>query len=93
MSQDLYSRFQKKIGAEILIVTKSQQLNILGQTFRPVFCGKIAMVEESHVTLEPIIIKFVNAPFFTFPTPLSIPFDKIAHFTEDFDCDTKFPLT
>ncbi|OZM57121.1 hypothetical protein CIB95_06530 [Lottiidibacillus patelloidae] len=93
MSHNLYSHFQEKIGTEILIVTKTQQLNILGQTFRPVFCGKIAKVEESHVTLDPIIIKFINAPFFKFPTPLNIPFDKIAHFTEDFDCDTKFPLT
>jgi hypothetical protein len=93
MSDDLIRELKEMIGSQILIVTESDQLNLLGQTFRPIFCGKIIEVHESHLTLSPVTIKIVNAPFFQFPTPLSFPFEKIAHFSKDFPCDTIFPLT
>ncbi|WP_096153916.1 MULTISPECIES: hypothetical protein [Bacillus] len=80
-------------GEEILIVTESDQLNLFGQTFRPIFCGTIVEVNLGSVTLFPINIKIINAPQFQFPTPLTIPLEKIAQFSPEFDCDTRFPLT
>ncbi|MDQ0230441.1 hypothetical protein [Metabacillus malikii] len=80
-------------GDSILVVTESDQLNLFGQAFRPIFCGTIFDVTFSHVTLFPVQIKMINAPFFEFPTPLSIPLEKIAHFTPNFDCDDRIPLT
>ncbi|WP_102027560.1 hypothetical protein [Salirhabdus sp. Marseille-P4669] len=80
-------------GENILIVTNSDQLNLFGQTFRPIFSGEIVEVEHGHLTLSPITIKMVNAPFFKFPVPLSIPLEKINHFTPNFDPNTRFPLT
>ena len=80
------------IGEEILIVTETAQLNLLGQTFRPIFVGPIVEVEGGHITLFPVTIKILNAPFYKFPTPLSIPLEKIAHFTPNFDSDIRFPL-
>ncbi|MFT4412454.1 hypothetical protein ACLM5H_01215 [Fredinandcohnia humi] len=91
--EDLFRDLADMIGEDILIITESTQLNILGQTFRPIFCGTIAEVEVGHITLDPITIKMVNAPFFQFPLPLSIPIEKIVALTSDFDCDTVFPLT
>lgn len=89
----LLRNLQALEGEDILIITHSDQLNLFGQTFRPVFCGTIAEVGHGHLTLFPVIIKMVNAPFFQFPTPLSIPLEKIAQFTTEFDCDNMFPLT
>ena len=80
------------MGEEILIVTETAQLNLLGQTFRPIFVGTIVEVEGGHLTLFPVTIKILNAPFYRFPTPLSIPLEKIAHFTPNFNSDTRFPL-
>ncbi|AVQ98376.1 hypothetical protein OBCHQ24_04915 [Oceanobacillus iheyensis] len=80
-------------GESILLVTESDQLNLFGQTFRPVFCGEITDVQQGQLTLFPVNIKMVNAPFFNFPTPLSIPLEKIAHFTPDFDCNARLPLS
>jgi len=92
-SQDeLFKLFTGMMGKQVLIITESSQLNLLGQTFRPIFCGKVAEVEPGHITLIPVTIKLLNAPFFNFPTPLSIPFEKIAHFTTDVDCSMRFPL-
>ncbi|MFA1818904.1 hypothetical protein ACDX78_01655 [Virgibacillus oceani] len=90
---DLFREFQDLIGKNILIVTQSPQLNLLGQTFRPIFTGEVNEVEPGHVTLFPVIIKIVNAPFYNFPLPLSIPFERIAVFTPDWDPDKRFPLT
>lgn len=90
---DLFRELSGLLNEEILLVTESTQLNILGQTFRPIFCGTIAEVELGHVTLSPVTIKMVNAPFFRYPIPLSIPLEKIVAFTGEFDCDTVFPLT
>ncbi|NLP52495.1 hypothetical protein HC179_17510 [Bacillus sp. RO1] len=80
-------------GKDILLVTESDQLNLFGQTFRPVFTGTIFDVQQGHITLYPVIIKIVNAPFFEFPTPLSFPLEKISHFTPNFDPRERFPLT
>ncbi|WP_421385117.1 hypothetical protein ACOJQI_10235 [Bacillus salacetis] len=81
------------MGKEVLIVTHATQLNLLGQTFRPIFCGTIADVGRGHVTLEPVVFKMVNAPFYEFPMPISIPLEKIASLSSDIRCDTVFPLT
>lgn len=92
VNDPLYDFFCKQMGNQILIITESSQLNILGQTFRPIFCGKVAEVEPGHLTLTPVTIKILNAPFHKFPIPLSIPFEKIAHFTTDIDCSMRIPL-
>ena len=83
--------FLEMKGKSVLLVTESNQLNILGQTFRPIFCGKVVEVTNGFITLDPAIIKMSNAPFFKFPTPLSFPMEHIAVFTP-FDCDRKIPL-
>ncbi|MGM8212697.1 hypothetical protein ACLIBH_07870 [Virgibacillus sp. W0430] len=79
-------------GKEILVITESDQLSLFGESFRPIFCGKITDVEKGHITINPITIKMVNAPFFQFPIPLSIPLEKIVHFTTEISCDTRFPI-
>jgi len=79
-------------GRCVLVVTNATQLNILGQTFRPVFCGTVSTVTNGYITLDPVIIKMTNAPFFRFPTPLSFPIERIAHFAP-FDCNRQIPLT
>lgn len=88
----VFRELRNRIGEEVLIVTSSPQLNLLGQTFRPIFCGTIVEVERGHVTLFPVNIKLVNAPFFQFPTPLSIPLEKAAQATFDIGCGEVFPL-
>lgn len=75
----------------ILLVTESKQLSILGQTFRPIFTGKVVEVTNGFITLDPLMIKMHNAPFFKFPTPLSFPMEHIALFTP-FDMDRKIPI-
>jgi hypothetical protein len=92
MEDPLFRQLNGLIGDSILIITEATQLNLLGQTFRPIFCGPIVEVEAGHLTLFPATVKILNAPFFKFPTPLSIPFEKIAHFTPNFDCDARIPL-
>ena len=89
---DILRELEGLIGEEILIVTEAAQLNLLGQTFRPIFIGPVVEVERGHLTIFPATIKILNAPFYQFPTPLSIPLEKIAHFTPNFDSDTRFPL-
>ncbi|MFP7487956.1 hypothetical protein SFC65_27795, partial [Priestia filamentosa] len=76
----LFDELQGLIGESILIVTESDQLTLFGQAFRPIFCGTIQAVEQGNITLFPVNIKMVTAPFFQFPTPLSIPLEKIAQF-------------
>ncbi|RFU61433.1 hypothetical protein [Peribacillus glennii] len=83
--------FEGLLGTEILLVTEQDQLNILGQTFRPIFTGTVEEVTNGFLTLNPAIIKMHNAPFFRFPTPLSIPFEKIAWFTP-FNPERRLPL-
>ncbi|GAB0166643.1 hypothetical protein LSPCS325_00800 [Lysinibacillus sp. CTST325] len=83
--------FLEMKGKNILLVTERNQLNILGQTFRPIFCGKVVEVTNGFITLDPVTIKMHNAPFFKFPTPLSFPMEHIAVFTP-FDCKRKLVL-
>lgn len=89
----LYRNLEKLIDEEVLIVTESSQLDLLGQVFRPIFCGTVTEVTRGHVTLSPVTIKMVNAPFYEFPLPLSIPIEKISSFSSDIPCDQVFPLT
>ena len=83
--------FSDMLGKNILLITESDQLSILGQTFRPIFCGRVVEVTNGFVTLNPVTIKMHNAPFFKFPTPLSFPMEHIAVFTP-FDCNRKIVL-
>lgn len=92
IEDDIFRELKKLLGEDVLIVTESPQLNLLGQTFRPIFCGPIVEVETGFVTISPATIKILNAPFYQFPTPLSIPLEKIAQFTPNFDCDERIPL-
>lgn len=92
VQDELFELFNRMKGKQVLIVTESSQLNLLGQTFRPIFCGKVAEVEPGHITLHPVTFKLLNAPFHKYPIPISIPFEKIAHFTTDVDCTMRFPL-
>jgi len=84
--------FEDLLGEEILLATHVDQLNLLGQTFRPLFSGVVSEVANGHLTLDPVIIKMHNAPFYRFPTPLSIPLERISWFTL-FDMDRRIPLT
>ncbi len=83
--------FLEMKGKNVLLVTKSNQLSILGQTFRPIFCGRVVEVTNGFITLDPVNIKMSNAPFYKFPTPLSFPMEHIAVFTP-FDCNRRIPL-
>ncbi|WP_274309985.1 hypothetical protein [Solibacillus daqui] len=83
--------FLEMKGQNILLVTEEDQLSILGQTFRPIFCGKVVEVTNGFITLFPVTIKMHNAPFFKFPTPLSFPMEHIAVFTP-FDIDRKIVI-
>ena len=83
--------FYQLMGETVLLVTQSKQLNILGQTFKPIFTGRLVAVNNGFITLEPAIIKMQNAPFFKFPTPLNFPIENIAVITP-FDLDRKIPL-
>ncbi|MFZ5828076.1 MAG: hypothetical protein ACOY94_27545 [Bacillota bacterium] len=83
--------FVDVLGQEILLVVEANQLNILGQTFRPIFCGPVTEVTNGFITLDPVIIKMPNAPFHRNPFPLSFPLEKVDTFTP-FDCSIRFPL-
>lgn len=83
--------FCEVLGQGILLVMASDQLNILGQTFRPIFTGRVVNVTNGFITLDPVIIKMSNAPFFEFPTPLSFPIESITHFTP-FDSRTRISI-
>lgn len=89
----LLQELKDLMGREILIITQAPQLNLLGQTFRPIFCGTLAEIGRGHITLDPVIFKMVNAPFYEFPMPISIPLEKVVSFTTEIPCDTVFPLT
>ncbi|MFC4403388.1 hypothetical protein [Gracilibacillus xinjiangensis] len=93
LGSEFFQDVKRLIGEDVLIVTTADQLNLFGQTFRPIFCGRVTEVEPGQVTLFPVNIKLINAPFFEFPTPLSFPLEKIANMTVNFDCNMGFPLT
>ncbi|MBO2946026.1 hypothetical protein JJQ72_18770 [Paenibacillus sp. F411] len=84
--------FTDLLGQDIILVLNASQLNILGQTFRPIFTGTLEEVRGGSVQLNPAIIKMPNAPNFVFPTPLSFPIEQIAIFAP-FDLNTKLTLT
>lgn len=79
------------LGRNILLSLQADQLNILGQTFRPVFSGKLILVTDGYIQLDPVIIKFPNAPFHRHPTPLNFPINRIIFFVP-FDPNTRFPI-
>lgn len=93
MDDNLGYDFKKLVGEEILVITRATQLNLLGQVFRPVFAGTVAEVHQGHLTLSPVIIKMVNAPFYKFPVPLSIPLEQIVSFSTEVPSDLVYPLT
>lgn len=88
----LYLELKKWMGEEVLVITEAVQLNLLGQVFRPVFSGTISDVHQGHITLSPVIIKMVNAPFYKFPFPLSIPLEQIVSYSTEVPSDLVFPL-
>jgi hypothetical protein len=83
--------FRELLGQDVLLILDATQLNILGQTFRPIFCGTLSEVYIGTLQLDPAIIKMHNAPFFRFPTPLIFPIERIVSIMP-FDCDTRLPL-
>jgi hypothetical protein len=87
----LVAEIQKFMGQDILISLDEDQLNILGQTFRPLFVGRVVEVNQAYVKLDPVVVKIITAPFFTFPTPLQFPLEKIIGITP-LDRETIFPL-
>ena len=88
----LFLELKKWAGEEVLVITKAVQLNLLGQVFRPVFAGTISDVHQGHITLSPVIIKMVNAPFYKFPFPISIPLEEIVSYSTEVPSDLVFPL-
>ncbi len=88
---DLAQDLQKFMGESLLIVLDDNQLNILNQVFRPIFCGIVVEVTNEYVVLEKVNIKMSNAPEFIFPTPLIIPLINIVWFTP-FDPSIRFSL-
>ena len=90
-TKGIYEELKGFINHNILLITEASQLNILGQVFRPIFCGKVVKVTKGTVTLFPVQIRMPQAPEFKFPTPLVFPLTNIAMFVP-FDCDIRFPL-
>lgn len=90
---NLYEELRELMGEELLVITRAVQLNLLGQVFRPIFAGTVVDVQYGHLTLSPVIIKMVNAPFYNFPMPLSIPFEQIVSFSSEVPSDEVFPLS
>ena len=84
---------KKLMGKDLLVITQAVQLNLLGQVFRPIFSGTVSDVQEGHLTLSPVIIKIVNAPFYQSPFPLSIPLEQIVSYTTEVLSDEVFPIT
>lgn len=91
--EELLEKFKKLKGRQVLVITNAVQLNLLGQVFRPIFCGTLDEVGGGHITLSPVNVKMVNAPFYRFPFPLSIPLERITAFSTEVPCDLVFPLT
>ncbi|MGF7050531.1 hypothetical protein J2T13_005080 [Paenibacillus sp. DS2015] len=83
--------FEGLLGQGVLVVLNVSQLNILGQTFRPIFCGTLSEISIGSIELNPVIIKMHNAPQFRFPTPLIFPIEHVVHIMA-FDSNTRLPL-
>lgn len=88
---DLAADILPYMGQSLLIILNDDQLNILNQVFRPIFCGFVSEVTDEYVVLSTVNIKMSNAPEFIFPTPLIIPLVKIVWFTP-FDPSVRFSL-
>lgn len=72
--------YQELLGQDVIIILDASQLNILGQTFRPVFTGTLTEVNGGSIQLNPVVIKMPNAPNFVFPSPLNLNIENIAVF-------------
>ena len=83
---------QQSLGNDVLLVLQADQLNIFGQTFRPIFVGRLIQAGEGRVTLWPVQIKMPNAPYYEFPTPLVFPLEAITAMTE-FDPTIRFSIS
>ena len=88
---DLANEIAGFMNQYLLVVLDDNQLNILNQVFRPIFCGVVAEVTNEYVVLQNVNIKMSNAPEFVFPTPLIIPLINIVWFTP-FDPSIRFSL-
>lgn len=88
---DLASEMAGFMNEYLLVILDDNQLNILNQVFRPIFCGVVAEVTNEYVVLQNVNIKMSNAPEFIFPTPLIIPLINIVWFTP-FDPSIRFSL-
>jgi hypothetical protein len=88
--KDLVNQYMDK---EVLLMLDAHHLNLMGQTFRPIFVGTVQRVTEGFVTLSPVTVKMFNAPEFKFPTPLHFPLERVVVFTPEFSSSTVFPLS
>ena len=91
-SQQADNIIQQSLNNDVLVVLQANQLNIFGQTFRPIFVGTLIQAGEGRITLWPVQIKMPNAPYYEFPTPLMFPLESITAITE-FDPTTKFSIS
>ncbi|MEI4770525.1 hypothetical protein WAX74_12850 [Psychrobacillus sp. FJAT-51614] len=92
IGDNIFEELKQLVGEEILVITRAVQLNLLGQVFRPIFTGTISDVQQGHLTISPVIIKMVNAPFYKFPFPLSIPLEQIVSYSTEVPSDLVYPL-
>ena len=88
---DLANELAGFMNQSLLVILDDNQLNILNQVFRPIFCGMVTEVTHEYVVLRQVNIKMSNAPEFVFPTPLIIPLINIVWFTP-FDPSIRFSL-
>lgn len=88
---ELYKDLEKFLGKTVLMVLKPKHLNILGQSFTPVICGKVSEITKEYVEVQNVNIRMHHAPDFEFPTPLVIPLSQLSVFTP-FDGNIKFSL-
>ena len=72
--------FTEVLGKKVLLTMKGGQLNIKGQTFQPVFTGKVVEVTNGYITLDHVTMKQNNESFYEFPSPLSFIMENISSF-------------
>ena len=88
---NLAEELRKRRNKNIVLVLKPEQINILGQVFRPIFSGNIVELTDSYLVMEKVNMKISSAPEFIFPTSLTIPLNQIAVFFQ-YDSNKRFPL-
>lgn len=92
LSNPLLAReLARHLDTDLMIVLKSNQLNILNQVFRPIMVGRLVKVTDEFAKFETVNIRMNQAPEFIFPTPLLIPLHQIAWYTP-FDPDVRISL-